>query len=101
MDARFYNSEEIDIERLANDLENVYRMQGYETQQVGNKDQMMVQLKKGGDLVALIGLQAALSVILQHSAGGLRLARERYGRRALAIRYSMLWMDWYTSSTLM
>lgn len=70
MDARFYNSEEIDIERLANDLENVYRMQGYDTQQVGNKDQMMVQLKKGGDLVALIGLQAALSVILQRSAGG-------------------------------
>src|SRR5437660_7552325 len=45
-------------------------MQGYEVQQIGNKDQMMVQLKKGGDLVMLIGLQAALSVILQHSAGG-------------------------------
>src|SRR5216684_1349457 len=70
MDARFYNSEEIDIQRLANDLENMYRMQGYEVQQIGNKDQMMVQLKKGGDLVMLIGLQAALSVILQHSAGG-------------------------------
>ena len=70
MDARFYNSEEIDLERLANDLENMYRMQGYEVQQIGNKDQMMVQLKKGGDLVMLIGLQAALSVILQHSAGG-------------------------------
>jgi len=70
MDARFYNSEEIDIERLANDLENMYRMQGYEAQQIGNKDQMMVQLKKGGDLVALLGLQAALSVILQHTAGG-------------------------------
>ncbi len=70
MDARFYNSEAIDIERLANDLENMYRMQGYEVQQIGNKDQMMVQLKKGGDLVMLIGLQAALSVILQHSEGG-------------------------------
>ena len=70
MDARFYNSEEIDIERLANDLEHMYRMQGYEAQQIGNKDQMMVQLKKGGDLVALLGLQAALSVILQHTAGG-------------------------------
>jgi hypothetical protein len=70
MDARFYNSEEIDLERLANDIENMYRMQGYEVQQVGNKDQMMVQLKKGGDLVMLIGLQAALSVILQHTAGG-------------------------------
>jgi hypothetical protein len=70
MDARFYNSEEIDLQRLANDLENMYRMQGYEVQQIGNKDQMMVQLKKGGDLVMLIGLQAALSVILQHTAGG-------------------------------
>jgi hypothetical protein len=46
------------------------RKQGYEVQQIGNKDQMMVQLKKGGDLVMLIGLQAALSVILQHTAGG-------------------------------
>jgi FHA domain-containing protein/double zinc ribbon protein len=70
MDARFYNSDEIDLERLANDLENFYRMQGYEVQQIGNKDQMMVQLKKGGDLVMLLGLQAALSVILQHTAGG-------------------------------
>jgi FHA domain/Double zinc ribbon len=70
MDARFYNSEDIDLERLANDIENMYRMQGYEVQQVGNKDQMMVQLKKGGDLVMLIGLQAALSVILQHTSGG-------------------------------
>ena len=70
MDARFYNSEEIDIQRLANDLENMYRVQGYEVQQLGNKDQMMVQLKKGSDLVALLGLQAALSVSLQHTAGG-------------------------------
>src|SRR5579885_1424116 len=52
MDARFYNSEEIDIERLASDLEQKYRMQGYEVQSIGNKDQMMVQLKKGGALAA-------------------------------------------------
>src|SRR5207302_10338438 len=70
MDARFYNSEEIDLQRLANDLENMYRMQGYEVQQVGNKDQMMVQLKKGSDLVALIGMQTALSVIIQRTSGG-------------------------------
>ncbi|HEU5375419.1 MAG TPA: zinc-ribbon domain-containing protein [Ktedonobacteraceae bacterium] len=70
MDARFYNSEEIDFEKLATDLENVFRMQGYEAQHIGNKDQMMVQLKKGSDLVALIGLQTALSVTLQHTTGG-------------------------------
>ncbi|HLH63490.1 MAG TPA: FHA domain-containing protein [Ktedonobacteraceae bacterium] len=70
MDARFYNSEEIDIERLANDLENMYRIQGYQVQQIGGGNQVMVQLKKGGDLEALIGLQAALSVILQRTSGG-------------------------------
>src|SRR5690242_7240595 len=70
MDARFYNTEEIDIERLATDLENVYRAQNYQVQQIGNKDQVLVQLKKGGDLEALIGMQAALSVTLQHTGGG-------------------------------
>ena len=70
MDARFYNSEEIDIQRLANDLETMYRAQGYQVQQIGNNDQIMVQLKKGGDFEALIGLQAALSVIIQRSGGG-------------------------------
>jgi hypothetical protein len=70
MDARFYNSEEIDIERLANDLVNAYLAQGYQAQQIGNKDQMLVQLKKGGDFEAIIGMQAALSVTIQRTAGG-------------------------------
>lgn len=70
MDARFYNSDQIDIEQLANNLENVYRSQGFQVQQVGSNNQMMVQLKKGSDFEALIGLQAALSVILQRSGGG-------------------------------
>ena len=70
MDARFYNSDEIDIEQLANNLENIYRAQNYHVQQVGSRDQVMVQLKKGSDFEALIGMQAALSVILQRSGGG-------------------------------
>lgn len=70
MDARFYNSEEIDIEKVATDLENIFRAQGYETQQIGNKDQMAVQLKKGGDLAALVGLQTALTLTVQRTNGG-------------------------------
>jgi len=75
MDARFYNSEEIDLEKLATDLENIFRAQGYETQQINGKDQfgkdqLMVQMKKGGDLAALVGLQTALSVSFQHTTGG-------------------------------
>src|SRR5450759_3427461 len=64
MDARFYNADDIDIEQLATNLENVYRAQGFQAQHVGNNDQIMVQLKKGSDFEAIIGLQAALSVIL-------------------------------------
>lgn len=70
MDARFYNADDLDIEQLAMNLENIYRAQGYQTQQIGNNSQMMVQLKKGSDFEALIGLQAALSVIIQRSGGG-------------------------------
>lgn len=70
MDARFYNSEEIDLEKVAADLENVFRAQGYETQQIGGKGQLMVQMKKGGDLAALVGLQTALSLTLQRTTGG-------------------------------
>jgi hypothetical protein len=71
MDARFYNADDIDIELLANNLENAYRAQNFQAQHVGNNDQIMVQLKKGSDFEAIIGLQAALSVILQRSSGGL------------------------------
>jgi hypothetical protein len=70
MDARFYNSSAIDIERLAVDLENFLRTQGYQVQHMGNNEQMMVQLKKGGDLEALIGLQAALTITMQRTSGG-------------------------------
>ncbi len=70
MDARFYNSEDIDIERLAADIVNVYLAQGYQAQQIGTRDQMLVQLKKGGDFEAIIGMQAALSLTLQRTAGG-------------------------------
>ena len=54
MDARFYNSEKLDVERLTKDLENVYRLQGYQVQQLGSNEQKLVQLKKGGDLEALV-----------------------------------------------
>ncbi|MBX5450546.1 FHA domain-containing protein [Thermogemmatispora sp.] len=70
MDARFYTSQEIDIPRLASDLENVYRAKGYQTQQFSNSDQALVQLKKGGDFEAVLGMQAALSLTLQRVAGG-------------------------------
>lgn len=70
MDARFYNSEEIDIERLANDVVNVYMAQGYQAQQIGGRDQVLIQLKKGSDFEAILGMQAAISLTIQRTAGG-------------------------------
>src|SRR5438874_11854187 len=74
MDARFYRSDKLSIERLATDLENFFRSQGYQVQQIGNNDQMMVQLKKGSDFESIIGMQAALTVTLQRTSGGVMAA---------------------------
>ncbi len=70
MDARFYNSDDIDIERLASDLVSAYLAQGYLAQQVGSRDQVLVQIKRGGDFQAIIGMQAVLSLTLQRTSGG-------------------------------
>ncbi len=71
MDARFYNSEDIDIERLASDLVSAYQSQGYKAQYIGSADQVLVQIKKGGDFEAVLGMQAVLSITIQRTAGGI------------------------------
>ncbi|MFL5627544.1 MAG: hypothetical protein ACJ788_18350 [Ktedonobacteraceae bacterium] len=74
MDARFYKSDSLNIERLATDLEQFFRSQGYVVQHIGNNDQMMVQLKKGSDFEAVLGMQAALTVTMQRNSGGITVA---------------------------
>lgn len=74
MEARFYNSKEINIEQVATDIVRAYQSMGYQAQNIGNNEQMMVQLKKGSELEALIGMQAALSVRLQRNANGIMVA---------------------------
>ncbi len=74
MDARFYHSTSLQLEKLATDLENFFRSQGYQVQHIGNADQIMVQFKKGSDFEAMIGMQAALTVTMQRSTGGVMVA---------------------------
>ncbi len=71
MDSRFYTTEKLDIDRLATDLENIYGLQGYKVQQLGNKEQKIIQLQKGSDVEALVGLQSALTVTIQRTSGGI------------------------------
>ena len=74
MEARFYNAKDINIEQVATDLVRAYQAMGYQAQNIGDNEQMIVQLRKGSDLEALIGMQAALSVTLQRNANGIMVA---------------------------
>ena len=70
MESRFYNSRDINIEQIVVSLVRAYQAMGYHAQNIGNNEQMMVQLKKGSEFEAVIGMQAALSVTLQRNANG-------------------------------
>jgi ribosomal protein L40E len=85
MDNRYYQAQGIDIERLATDLEHRFVMQGYQVQHFGNNEQMTVQMRKGGDFVAIIGMQTALTVTMQRSAGGVlaMIGQQRWADKAV------------------
>jgi len=70
METRFYQAQGIEIEQLANELERMFIMQGYQAQHFGNNDQMTVQIKKGGDFAAIIGMQRALTLTMQRVPEG-------------------------------
>src|SRR3954447_10974163 len=70
MGTRFYQSQGLDIERIARDLEGCYLSQDYQVQHLGNKERMVVQVKMGNELEAVIGMQAALTVTLQRYPHG-------------------------------
>ena len=51
-------------------MSNMFLMQGYQAQHFSNRDSVMVQLKKGGEWQALLGMQAALTVTMNRTSGG-------------------------------
>jgi hypothetical protein len=73
METRYYQAQGINMERLAADLDRSFASQGFQTQHFGNADYMTVQMKRGGDLAALVGLQAALTVVMQRSPEGVHV----------------------------
>jgi predicted nucleic acid-binding Zn ribbon protein len=71
MDTRFYRAPDLDIERVARDLEDYYLSQDYQVQHFGNRDRMVVQLKMGSQLEAVFGMQAALAITLERFPSGI------------------------------
>jgi Double zinc ribbon len=84
METRYYQAQGINIERIAADLDRSFASQGFQTQHFGNADYMTMQMKKGGDIAALVGLQSALTVVMQRTPEGLQvmIGQQRWAEKA-------------------
>ncbi len=71
MATRLYQSNNINIERMIQDLEGAFLAQNYQTQHFTTGTQRIVQLREGGNFEALFGMQATLTVILQPTHNGI------------------------------
>jgi ribosomal protein L40E len=71
MSSRLYHDPRINIENVATELEHTFISQGYQTQHFGNSDQITIQMRKGGDIVFILGMQTALAVTMQRSPRGI------------------------------
>ncbi len=97
METRYYQAQGINIERLAADLDRMYASQGYQTQHFGNADAMTVQMRRGGEIAAMFGLQAALTVVMQRTPDGLQamIGQQRWADKAavgaIGFIFPVLW----------
>ncbi len=70
MSSRFYQSSNLNIERMIQDVERIFLAQGYQVQHFTHDRQVIIQLREGSDFEAVLGMQAALTVILQRNGNG-------------------------------
>ncbi len=70
MSSRFYQSSHLNVERMVQDSERIFQAQGYQVQHFTHEGQVIVQLREGSDFEAALGMQAALTVILQRNGDG-------------------------------
>jgi hypothetical protein len=70
METRFYQTQDIDVQRIAEVLVLEYQAQGFVAQQGGTPEQVLVQLKKESTLRAVTGFNKALAVTMQKVQGG-------------------------------
>ncbi len=70
METRFYQTQDLNLQSIAEALVMEYQVQGFEAQHFGNVEQATVQLKKEGTLRAIVGFNKALGISLQRFNGG-------------------------------
>src|SRR5580704_8735001 len=61
--------QDLDTRALANTLENAFRAEGYNVQELGTGDDIAVQIKKGGIGRAITGMQQAITVRMRKQSG--------------------------------
>jgi hypothetical protein len=86
MDQARYYPGTFDLNQLASQLAMQFQMRSYQTQSFGAGNQMVVQIRKGGEAARLFGAQAALTAMLtQHPTGLLvTLGQQKWGDKAVA-----------------
>src|SRR5262245_4927110 len=86
MDQARYYPGSFDLNTLAIQLGGQFQMRGYQTQSFGAGNQMVVQIRKGGEAAKLFGAQAALTAMLTQHPGGLlaTLGQQKWGDKAVA-----------------
>src|SRR5215472_9845323 len=86
MDQARYYPGTFDLNQLASQLAWQFQTRGFQTQSFGAGNQMVVQLRKGGEAAKLFGAQAALTVMLTQYPDGLlvTLGQKRWGDKAVA-----------------
>ncbi len=70
METRFYQTRDLDLQRIAQALVLEYQAKGFETQQFGDSNQVNVQLKKEDTLRAITGFNKALGISMQRFSNG-------------------------------
>ena len=70
MEALFYQTQDLDLQAIAQALVLEYQAKGYEAQQFGDLNNVTVQLRHESTLRTITGFNKALAVSLQRVQGG-------------------------------
>lgn len=70
MDARFYQTQDLDLPGIAQAVVQTYQAQGYEAHQASTPEQAVIQLRHESALGAILGFNKALALTLQKVQGG-------------------------------
>jgi hypothetical protein len=70
MEALFYQTQDLNLQAIAQSLVYEYQAKGYQAQQFGDLNHVTVQLKKESTLRAITGFNKALAISLQRVQGG-------------------------------